>query len=109
MQMKNRLPSARTDVDDDGRPVLEMQVGKDLVQVGVSAGNILNGGAPPQLVRQLLEARLHAELRHKSAPGISEVEVARDWKLLQKTMAGGDSPFTARTTQRAENLRGNRP
>lgn len=100
---------ARTDVDDLGRPVLEMQVGKDLVQVGVSAGNILNGSAPPQLVRQLLEARLHSELRHKSAPGISEVEVARDWKLLQKTMASGDSPFTARTTQRAENLRGNRP
>ena len=57
------------------------------VQVGVAADNVLNGNAPPQLVRQLLEARLQSELRHKSAQGITETEIERDWKLLQRTVA----------------------
>jgi hypothetical protein len=38
-------------------------------------------------VRQLLEARLQSELRSKSSQGLSETEVDRDWKLLQKTVA----------------------
>lgn len=54
---------AKSGVDDQGRPVLQLQVGDRLVQVGVSADNVLNGNVPPQLVRQLLEARLQSELR----------------------------------------------
>ncbi len=51
---------ARISVDSDGHPILEMQLGNDLVEIGDTAGNVLNGGAPPQLVRQLLEARLES-------------------------------------------------
>lgn len=96
-------------VDDQGRPVLEMQVGDTTVRVGASAGNILDGNAPPQLVRQLLEARLRAELRRKSPLGISETEVARDWKMLQQTLPPdvADSHVSARPP-RSES-RGNRP
>jgi len=104
-----RLQShAKMAVDPEGRPVLEMHVGEDFVQVGVSADNILNGNAPPQLVRQLLEARLESELRHSSPHGISETEVTRDWKLLEKTLDESQSPLAARTAQRAEGFRGNR-
>jgi len=53
---------AQTSFDDQGRPILEVRVDGRLMQIGVSAGNILTGGAPPQLVRQLLEARLQSEL-----------------------------------------------
>ncbi len=91
-----RLQSkAKTAVDDHGRPVLQVQVGDSTVQIGVAADNILSGNAPPQLVRQLLEARLQSELRRRSAQGITEAEVDRDWKMLQRTMA--DSPLTARS------------
>jgi hypothetical protein len=83
---------ATTGVDDQGRPVLQMQVGENLVQVGASAGNVMDGSAPPQLVRQLLEARLQSELRRKSSPGITESEVARDWKLLQLTIGRSEAP-----------------
>jgi hypothetical protein len=83
---------ATAGVDEQGRPVLQMQVGENLVQVGASAGNVMDGSAPPQLVRQLLEARLQSELRRKSSPGVTEREVARDWKLLQLTLGRSEAP-----------------
>jgi hypothetical protein len=98
---------AKTGVDDQGRPVLQVQVGDSVVQVGVAADNVLNGNAPPQLVRQLLEARLQSELHSRSSQGISETEVDRDWKLLQRTMAV--SPFMAHSAPHSENVRGNHP
>ncbi len=102
------------DFDDQGRPVLRVQVGENLVEIGASADNILSGSASPQLVRQLLEARLQSELSHKSAIGLSETEIERDWKLLQQTVsrqtvADSDLRFAAHSPQRTENVRGNRP
>jgi len=103
-----RLQSkAKTGVDEQGRPVLQVQVGDSTVQIGVAADNILSGNAPPQLVRQLLEARLQSELRRRSAQGISETEVDRDWKLLQLTVT--DSPLTARSVPHSDNVRGDLP
>jgi hypothetical protein len=103
---------AKVGVDDQGRPVLEVQVGESLVQIGMAADNIFNGSAPPQLVGQLLEARLQSELRRKPAEGISETEVDRDWDLLQKTMSAetmSGAPLAARSASRSESVRGNRP
>jgi len=105
-----RLQSkARTGVDEHGRPILEVRVGESLVQMGVSAGNVLSGGAPQEMERQLLEARLQSELSGRSAQGLSEAEVARDWDLLQKTMAEGDSRVSVRRPPHVENIRGNQP
>jgi hypothetical protein len=100
-----RLQSnAKVGVDAQGRPVLEMQVQDRTVQVGVSAGNLLSGNTPPELVQQLLEARLKSELRQRAALGVSETEIANDWSLLQKAV-GGDASVSAHR----ENIRGNRP
>jgi hypothetical protein len=105
-----RLQShAKTAVDADGRPILQVQVGSEQVRVGASADNVLNGSAPPHLVRQLLEARLEAELRRSPRHGISETEVARDWDLLQKTIAESDPHLTARSGPRSERSSGNQP
>lgn len=79
------------------------------MQMGVSADNVLSAGAPLEMERQLLEARLQSELSGRSAQGLSEAEVARDWDLLQKTMVGGDSPVSVRHAPRVENIRGNQP
>jgi hypothetical protein len=98
---------ATTTIDAQGHPVLQMRVGERDVEIGVSADNILNGNAPPQLVRQLLEARLQSELTHRTPHGISENEVARDWDLLQKTMPGSSFSGT-RGAGRSESWRGNR-
>ncbi len=100
---------AKTSVDEQGRPVLEVQVGESRVQIGVSADNVLSGSAPPEMERQLLAARLQAELRRRSPRGLSETEVARDWELLQKTLTESDSMVSIRPAPRSENIRGNQP
>ena len=98
---------AKATVDADGRPVLEMQVGENVVQIGASAENVLSGNAPPQLVRQLLEARLASELR-KTHRGITEIEVARDWKLLQQSLGNPDQAPVPHNSH-ADSVRGNAP
>lgn len=100
---------SRRAVDSQGRPVLQVQLGEHFVQMGASADNVLTGQAPPQLVRQLLEARLRSELYHRPANGIAETDVERDWKLLQKSIAGSEDHLAARVSQRPENSRGNKP
>lgn len=100
--------SAKPALDSQGRPILEMQLGEKSVQVGISASNIMNGNPPPELVRQLLEARLGSELRHPVARGISESEVERDWSLLQQAASDSDSRLTAHSAGSAE-IDGNRP
>jgi hypothetical protein len=83
----SRLQSkAIIELDDRGGLVLQMQHGERLVNVGVSADNVLSSGAPPQLVQQLLEARLQSELRGGTPPKVSEAEIARDWRLLQQAL-----------------------
>jgi len=105
-----RLQSkAKIGIDEQGRPVLDLQMGERTVQVGISAGNVMSANTPPELVRQLLEARLQSELRHKSSPTLTETEIARDWMLLQKTTGVSDSHLTARIRERSENTRGNQP
>jgi len=100
---------AKTNLDDQGRPILQLQVEGRIVRLGASADNVLGGSAPPQLTRELIEARLQSELRRGSSPGVSEAEVARDWKLLQRTLSETESALTARSMSRPEALGGNRP
>src|SRR5580704_11945252 len=105
----SKLQSKATmDFDDNGRPVLEMEVDGRIVRVGATAGNVLNGNAPPELVRELIEARLQSELRGKAPRGISESELVRDWTLLRQTMPEADSPLTAHSAPRVDSD-GNQP
>jgi len=100
---------AKSGVDDQGRPILQLQVGESPVQIGASADNVLSPNGSPQLVRRLLEARLQSELRTRSARGTSETEVARDWMLLYKTMSASDLTIAGRAAQGSTNASGNRP
>ncbi len=90
---------AKAGLDERGRPILQMQVGEQWVSIGDSAGNVLSSDAPPELVQQLLEARLQTDLARKLQPHISESEVARDWTLLQEAMTASeiDTRLTARS------------
>lgn len=71
-------------IDDDGAPVFETAFQGRLVRVGTTPENILGLNAPPQLIRELLEARLQSELRHSPRNGISRASIAHDWLLLQQ-------------------------
>lgn len=98
---------AKPAVDSQGHPILEMLVDQKFVIVGASASNIRNNNPPPELVRQMLEARLGSELRHPVPRSISETEVERDWGLLQQAASESESRLTARSATSAE-IHGNR-
>jgi hypothetical protein len=100
---------ARYGVDEKGRPIVEMHLGENAVEMGATADNILNGTASAEMERELLEARLLSEFRRASQKGLSETEVARDWDLLQKTMGEGVASAEPRLARRSENGLGNRP
>jgi hypothetical protein len=101
--------TASTDFDDQGRPVLQMQVDGRMARIGASADNVLRSSAPPDLTREFLEARLQAELRRKSPNAISERLVARDWKLLQQALGEGGFALSASSGQPSVGIRGDRP
>jgi hypothetical protein len=85
-------------LDSQGRPVLEVQIGEKSVRMGVSASNIMDGNSPPELVRQLLEARLESEFRRPAPHSISGSEVERDWTMLTQAASQSDSHLSARST-----------
>jgi hypothetical protein len=87
---RHLLHNATQDLDAQGRPVMRIPVGEDVVSVGISGSNILSEEAPHPLTQELLEARLGAELRRGKPPKASESDVTRDWDLLQKAMNGSD-------------------
>jgi hypothetical protein len=82
-------------LDPDGRPILLVHKGEDLVSVGVSRSNLLTNDAGERFTQGLLEARLRAELKRGSSPKVSENDVERDWDLLQKALNGSASEPTA--------------
>jgi hypothetical protein len=88
---------AKADLDEDDGPILQMRVGPQLVNVGVSAGNVFSTDTPPQVVEQLLEARLQTELNRKTQPHVSESEVARDWTLLREAMIANEKVIREKT------------
>jgi len=93
---RHLLHDAVPEFDAQGRPVMLIPVGEQVVSVGISESNILGSGAPP-IMQKLLEARLRAELRKGSPPKASESDVTRDWKLLQQAMNGSDVEMAARS------------
>jgi hypothetical protein len=105
-----RLQSrAKVSVDEQGRPVIEVRLGQRRVDVGIAADNLPNSSAPPELVRQLVEARLESELLHRPAQGLSRSEIARDWDWLHETALGRSAPVAAISARRGYSLRASQP
>ena len=73
--------SAEPQFDDDGRPILQMRMGEDFVNLGIARENILNDS--PAFAEQLLMARLRTELR-RGEPRASDIDVMNDWSLLRR-------------------------
>jgi hypothetical protein len=84
-------------LDAEGRPMLRIHYGEDVVNVGVSGSNIFSNEAAEQFTRELLAARLRAELRRGSPPKVSESDVSRDWNLLQRAMRSPEEELAAQS------------
>jgi hypothetical protein len=51
--------------------------------VGLCRGNALHSSASPEVLEQLMLARLQVELKPGNPPRISEQQVKSDWQLFQ--------------------------
>ncbi len=78
--------SATPGTDISGQPVLQLRVGDDWAQVGVSRANILSVSDSPELAARLLEARLRQELRPATARKTSPSDVEKDLALFQQLL-----------------------
>jgi hypothetical protein len=85
---------AEDGLDQHGGPVLQMNIGPEVVNVGASAKNVLTIDAPPQLIQALLTARLQSELRSTRGK-VSGCQIRHDLHLLQRAMKEGDSLETS--------------
>jgi hypothetical protein len=89
------MNSATPGFDSKGRPMIRMGAGKETEILGVAEGNLISPERQSQFAEQLLEARLHQELRKGNSPKVSLSDVERDWNLLMKSnSARGDEVAT---------------
>lgn len=70
-------------IDTAGQPVVQLHLGDDLAQVGISRANILSVSDSSEFAARLLEARLREELRPAIARKTPSSDVERDLTLLQ--------------------------
>jgi len=105
-------------LDQHGRPVLQTNIGPQMVNVGASAKNILTIDAPPHFIQALLTARLQSELQRSSLGKVSDRQIGRDLQVLQQAMEEDDPLETSLPSQplrrlseslSSERTGGNRP
>jgi hypothetical protein len=76
------LDGSQLRLDAAGHPVLAIHSGEEIVEVGITRGNVLNSDAPRSVVQDLLVARMREQLRSGHAPKTTAFQIRQDWKLL---------------------------
>jgi hypothetical protein len=94
-KLRRLLHSAAPDFDAEGRPVLRIRKGSDVMSVGIAESNIFANASEP-LTQELLEARLRSELK-RGVPKASESDVSHDWELLQRALNRSDREMASQT------------
>ncbi len=96
-------------LDPQGKPVMKVNLGREVEQVGISRSNILSASESPGLAAKLMAARLRQELRRPSLQKTAQSDVEDDLALLQqlvsaqpKAIAGAVSSSSARTGSRSQ-------
>jgi len=109
-KVRRLLRNATPDFDTHGRPVLRIRKGAEILNVGISEGNIFSNAAGKTFAQELIEARLRAELK-RGVPKASESDVTRDWNLLQKMLKKPENEVAAadRPIPVSQTRAGNRP
>jgi hypothetical protein len=90
------LAGAELKLDGQGRPILQVRSGEGVITVGITRDNVLASEAPPEVVQELLVARIREQLKGGRAPKTSDRELRQDWKLLKTAFATGAEGAAAR-------------
>ena len=88
--------AARPRVDLDGQPFLEIPLEGHAVPVGICRGNALRGSSAPELVQDLVLARLSEELKPNKPIRASATQVKNDWELLEDAREQNQAALTSR-------------
>jgi hypothetical protein len=87
---------ARPSLDRFGHPILEAPFADSMVAVGISRADFLISEPRPEVQRELLVARLRAELAAGRTPRASGAMLRDDWQLLQEVVSAQREGITAR-------------
>jgi hypothetical protein len=115
--LSRTLNTSMPGFDADGRPMLRLTSGDETQNFGIARANLLTVESDSaKFVQELLEARLHEELRKGNPAKVSESDIERDWSLLQKSLKTTDEQLASGTarpmpaaTQMHWGNNGNRP
>ena len=69
-------------LDENGQPMLELSADDQTAQIGICRDNAMRMVAPPELVQDLMFARLEQELKPSKPPRASKQQIESDWNLL---------------------------
>ena len=89
------VAQAELAIDRDGHPVMRVYSENDVLEVGISRGNLATSGIAGDLTREMLVARLRQELRSGGAPKVSNALVRSDLQLLQKLSTRAQSQIAS--------------
>ncbi|HEY6271833.1 MAG TPA: hypothetical protein VIX19_07560 [Terriglobales bacterium] len=78
---------AEPGLDSSGTPVVQVRIGGDVANVGISRANVLSGPGSSDLAAKLLAARIQQELRPAMARKAAHSEVASDLALLRQLLS----------------------
>jgi hypothetical protein len=79
--------SAEPALDKSGQPILQLHMGDDSAEVGLSRSNILSASESPEFAVRLLQARLLQELRPAIARKTSPGDVQKDLTLFRQLLS----------------------
>ena len=96
-------------LDPQGKPVLKVNSGTDLEQVGISRSNVLSASEPSQLAAKLVEARLRQELRRSASSKTAQTDVANDLALLRQLLDVQSASAAATPATSVRNTRSQAP
>jgi hypothetical protein len=82
-------------LDATGAPFLQAHANDETTEVGICRNNALRMTAPPELVQDLLYARLDQELKPGKPARASEQQIEKDWKLLQEASKASEASLGA--------------
>jgi hypothetical protein len=89
------LDGAQLRVDESGCPILQVRSGDTFAEVGITRENVLTSDAPPEVMQELLVARLREQLRGGRSAKTSEPELRLDWKLMQAAFSENSNETVA--------------
>jgi hypothetical protein len=98
------LDGAQLRLDAAGHPILAIRSGEEIVEVGITRGNVLNSDAPRSVVQDLLVARMREQLRSGHAPKTTESQIRNDWKLLSTAFAARTQTASVRQSSSSSEI-----